>query len=154
MTICASPCLLLHSILDASFRLTNQFAQSFLQPTTFYDHHPRHMSVLFRPHLTLSLSAAQLRSDPYSFQLLMLVFGCPGLPVDHPGLLQKHLLHALRATFSNSKLCHCGHFDGQIRGSHTYDCSCKSSHSSQYLQLHRSSSSTSTRLPLPKAGPW
>ena len=64
--------------------------QTSLHPTSFHDKLPRHMLVFVCPRLVCLSSQQSLdRIQPHSsFQLLTLVFGCPLLPIDHPGLFQ------------------------------------------------------------------
>ena len=88
---------------------------SFPHPSSFHDQFSRHLSVLVCPHRLDNLR-------PSSFQLLTIVCGCPCLPMDHPVLFQKHLLHVLLMSTTtcspNSKVDHCGHFMPRSPGLH------------------------------------
>ena len=91
--------------------------QSFLHPSSFHDQPPHHIPVRVCPRfvgLTPQHSLGGLQPHSF-FQLLTLVLCGPFLPIDHPGLLQKHLFLRIAGTLtstacpSKSKVCHCGH---------------------------------------------
>ena len=77
--------------------------QSFLHPSSFHDQLPQHIAVHVCPRFVGLPSQHSLgRLQPQSFhQLFALALCCPFLPLDHPGLLQKHLLHIRRADHSH-----------------------------------------------------
>ena len=77
--------------------------------------------------VALPLQHSLIRLQQHSFfQLLTLENCCPSLPMDHGGLLQKHLFHVLREDHSHvhhhlsfkSKVCRCSHLMPTSRVSH------------------------------------
>ena len=71
---------------------------------SFHDQFPRHMSVLVRARCVSLPSQQKLGLAPAttpSFNFSHWCFFCQFLPVDHPGLFQKHLFHVLRAHHSH-----------------------------------------------------
>ena len=118
--------------------------ESFLHPSSSHDQFPRRISVLISPRLVALSSQRSLDSfqSLSLFKLLTLVLRCPFLPVDHPGLLQKHLFYVLRADHSR---VHC-HLPFKNQGvplrpldakiaSLARDGSCRSSHLSPCLHF-------------------
>ena len=100
----------------------------FQRPSSFNTEFPRHISVLVCPRfvgLPLQHSLIWLQQHSF-FQLLTLENCCTSLPMDHGGLLQKHLFHVLRTDHSHvhhhlsfkSKVCRCTHLIPTSRASH------------------------------------
>ena len=119
--------------------------QSFLHPSSSYDQVLRtcpclsvHASLVF----LRGIAWIGSRHTPHFSQLLTLVLGCPFLPIDLPGLLQRHLFHVLPADHSHvhrhlpfKKLgVPLWPLDAQIT-SLAHDGSCRSSHLSPCLHF-------------------